>query len=117
MLFVYIVACFSGLLFALSLQSIKAGFFSFLILLCSCDLAVRMSNQDRYVGPIYIATSIYKAIDTLTHDMAVAEQKAAEYDRCMDYFLNKAYADAQAIPSHKSLHHQCLKVAAERSLP
>ena len=110
MLSVYVVSVVSAILFSLSLRSIWTGVLSLFILLSCCDLAVHLSGGTQYVGPAL-------TIKVLASDIAVAEAKAEEYEKCMHHFNNKAWKSSEVIPSHKSLHNQCLKVAAERSLP
>ena len=117
MLSVYIVVVLSSILFGLSLRSFRVGVLSLFIVLGACDLAVYYSNEANYVGPVLAAEVVLEVVDTVNKEMAVAEEKAEEYNRCMDYFLNKAWDENQIIPSQRSLHFQCIKVAAERSLP
>ena len=117
MLFVYIVSLLSSIFFGFSLRSFWAGVFSFMLVLCACDAAVYSAEKGQYVGPVRLFSIVDGVIDEVVADIAVAEQAAIEYNKCMDYFLNKAWGENQTIPSQKSLHFQCLKVAAERSLP
>ena len=117
MLFVYIISLLSSVLFGYSLRSFWAGVLGFVLVLSCCDLAVNCAEQGQYVGPVHLVNTLDKAIDELSKEMAVAEKKAAAYDRCMHHFHGKAWGANQVIPSHRSLHNQCLKVAAERSLP
>ena len=117
MLSVYLVSILAAVLFAISLRSFWAGVLGFVLVLSSCDLAAYCAKQGQYVGPIRLIQVVEEAINQVVVEMSVAEKKGLEYDRCMDHFLNKAWGENQTIPSQQSLHHQCIKVAAERSLP
>ena len=107
MLSVYIIAVLSSLLFAFSLRSFWAGVLGLLIVLVSCDMAVYSSKQGQYVGPVVVIRAIDNAIDSLVHEVAVAEEKTARYNQCVSRLENKVWNVNQTIPSHRWIHVYC----------
>lgn len=107
MLFVYIVAVLASVLFALSLQSVRAGVLGFLIVLVSCDIAVFHSHQGKYVGPVAVVEFTVDVMSVLLDEVAVAEKKAAAYEACVKNLNDKVWNPNQVIPSHRWIHDYC----------
>lgn len=107
MLFVYIISLISSVLFGFSLRSFWAGVFSFMLVLCACDAAVYSAEKGQYVGPVQLIHVVDKAISQVVAGVAVAEKKAAAYEKCVKNLNDKVWNPSQTIPSHRWIHDYC----------
>jgi len=107
MLSVYIISVVSAILFSLSLRSFWVGVLGFVLVISACDTAVYYSGQAQYVGPVLAAEVVVEAIDSLTQEIAIAERKAEEYNKCVSVLENKVWNVNQTIPSHRWIHSYC----------
>lgn len=148
MLSIYLIAALAALLLSLSLQSIKAGVFFFLLTLTACDVAVGITNTGSYVGPMLVARTIQSEVEWFSLELQKAALKRAAYDSCVESLHTRVWDDESQVLSSLQIHHycssdeinkikienysgclnhfkhinkslenECLKVAAERSLP